>query len=249
MNREYWVNRIKKHGHTGWADNLTYIYDQNMRLSLVKNILIKYFNNPVNISLDYGCGSGDFSCLLAKYSNKVIGVDIANEIVEIANANYPEQNIEFSNIDTEIFTNYSYQVINLITVFQHMLDDDKLEEIILNLYNLLADDGIIIIIDSFGLKEKSEYLKSRNYHEFVQLLNKSGFDVLETHNLYHPQGLPTKIFELYSRNYFIRLLNKIKLYSILNKISTLVSNFDNPIVISETGTKLIIARKSNYGIG
>ncbi len=39
LNKEYWENRTKEKGHTGWADPLIYSYDQKIRLNTIEYIL------------------------------------------------------------------------------------------------------------------------------------------------------------------------------------------------------------------
>jgi len=243
MNKSFWVKRVQEFGHTGWSDKLTYLYDQNLRLILVENIINKYFTKRVNYSLDYGCGSGDFSNLLSKYSSNVLAVDIAEEIVNVAKSNYKNDNIEFLLLDKSLIKDNNYDVINLITVLQHILDDNDLVELLNNFYSVLTKDGIMIVIDSFGDNDSSDYLKFRNYHKFLQTLKENNFKVLETATIYHPQTNPTKLFNLYRKSFILRGLNKLGYFSLLNKIANKISQYDNALSISNSNTKLIIVKK------
>ena len=85
MNKIFWTQRVNTYGHTGWSDNITYMYDQSLRLNLVEKMIQKYFSDKLKFSLDYGCGSGDFTKLLASYSVETTGVDIAQEIDRCCN--------------------------------------------------------------------------------------------------------------------------------------------------------------------
>ena len=244
MNKSFWIDRIKEFGHTGWSDRLTYLYDQNMRLNLVESIIKKYFKNSIDYSLDYGCGSGDFTNLLAQYSVKTIGVDIAHEIIDIAKVNYQNiNNLKFSLIDREYVEQNSYDLINLITVLQHILDDDDLNNVLSMFNRQITDNGIMIIIDSFGKDINSDYLKFRDYDDFLDTLKDNNFKIVETHTLYHPQAYPTKLFDLYRKNIMVRVLNKLGFLKILNKIAYKISKYDSPLSISSSETKLIIAKK------
>jgi len=244
MNKLFWIKRIKDFGHTGWSDRLTYLYDQNMRLNLVESIIKKYFQKKLIYSLDYGCGSGDFANLLSKYSDNVLAVDIADEIINVAKSNYKNiNNIEFTLIDKISIQNNRYDVINLITVLQHILDDNDLTKLLNDFNMALTKEGILIIIDSFGDNERSDYLKFRNYHEFLYILKENNFRVIETATIYHPQTNPTRLFNLYRKNFIIRILNKIGCFSLLKRIANKISQFDNPLNISDSTTKLIIVKK------
>ena len=240
MNNNFWIKRVKEYGHTGWSDKITYLYDQKLRLRLLENIINKYFNRKINYALDYGCGSGDFSNLLGEYSEHVLGVDIAKEIISVARKKYPH--IAFDEIDS--YGNHKYEFIIAITVLQHLLDDNDLKDVLTQFNDVVEKNGIIVIIDSYSNKgEHSEYLKLRKYQDFLELVLSHNFEVLETHNLYHPQEIPTKLYEFYRKNFFVRVLNKLKLDFLLNKVSSMVSRFDNALVLNESSTKLTIIRK------
>ena len=83
LNKEYWENRTKEKGHTGWSDPIIYSYDQKIRLNTVKYIL-KSLSIRGGSALDYGCGTGDFSVLLSKFFDKVKATDLSDNVLEIA---------------------------------------------------------------------------------------------------------------------------------------------------------------------
>ena len=81
--KEFWNDRVKKYGHTGWADNFIYAYDQQARLLAVEKI-VNSLTCEKTLALDFGTGSGDFANLLSKYFDKVIAFDISDTVIEIA---------------------------------------------------------------------------------------------------------------------------------------------------------------------
>ena len=243
MSSGFWNKRAEKYGHTGWSDTITYFYDQNMRLNLIENVIKKYFPNSVENSLDYGCGSGDFSNLLSKYSHKVVATDISDKVIDIAQEKYKSETILFTSISSTEYQKYQYGIINLITVLQHILEEDELINRLKLFNKLLSDKGIMIIIDSYGESLDSEYLKLRDFKEFSMLLKSLGFEILERYSLYHPSTKPTKIYKAYSKSYMVRILNRLNAFKYLNKISKFLVPYDNPIMIEETKTKLMIVGK------
>lgn len=42
--KSYWNNRVKKYGHTGWADEAIYEFDQPIRLQIADNLICKNRN-------------------------------------------------------------------------------------------------------------------------------------------------------------------------------------------------------------
>lgn len=243
MNKKYWIDRVSQYGHTGWSDQVTYLYDQNMRLQLIKQIVKKYFPNGARSSLDYGCGSGDFTNLLSIFSKQTIGVDLADEIIMNATNKYNQKNVSFYCTDKFELKSNKYSIITAITVFQHILDDEKLIELLHTMNTTIEDDGVLIIIDSYGKQIENDYLKQREFESFLHLLEKTNFRLLESYNLYHPQYSPTKLFKKYRNSFLIKVFNKLKLMSWIKKISNLLVSYDSPLIIEESTTKLLVVKK------
>lgn len=243
MNKVFWINRIKQFGHTGWSDRLTYMYDQKIRLKIIETIIAKYFNNKIDRVLDFGCGSGDFSSLLAEYSKKVISVDIAKEIVDIAKSKNNKPNIHFNILDEVELEEEKFELVLSITVLQHITNDKELENT-LNLFNsILKKNGMLVLIESFSGNQDSNYLKFRSYKKVKDLLENNNFKILEMHNLYHPQKHPTKLSKLFKNSILIRILNKLKIDKILMLIVNVFVKYDNPLILEDSLTKLVIAKK------
>ena len=243
MNKHFWIERVKQFGHTGWSDRLTYMYDQKIRLKIVETIIEKYFNNKIDKVLDFGCGSGDFSLLLSEYSKEVISVDIAKEIIDIAKSKQNRPNIHFSILDEAKLEEETFELILSITVLQHIIDDKAFENT-LNLFNnLLSKNGILVLIESLSNKEDSNYLKFRSYKTFKDSLENNNFEILEMYNLYHPQNHPTKLYSLFKSSILIRVLNKLKINKLLTFIVNIFIKYDNPLIIEDSLTKLVIIKK------
>ena len=95
--------------------------------------------------LDYGCGNGYGSFLLAKVARKVTAVDIDPTAIEDSRQKYRAENLSFELIAPEIQTNFADRSFDLIVSFQvieHILDVKKyLNE----LKRMLSDKGVLII--------------------------------------------------------------------------------------------------------
>lgn len=65
---KYWGERFRRYGHTGWADELIYAYDQSLRLKAIDKALTraKVAVSSVTHVLDVGCGTGDLVLEFAK---------------------------------------------------------------------------------------------------------------------------------------------------------------------------------------
>ena len=96
--------------------------------------------------LDFGCGHGALSIEIAQSgAKKVIGIDVNNELIEIAKQNLKEnystlhKKIDFKKLDIlneEIVSNFDYIVSK--DTFEHTL---KLDQVLSKMYNKLNQNG------------------------------------------------------------------------------------------------------------
>lgn len=102
-------------------------------------------NSGTKKALDFGCGSGVLSYLLAKNGYNVTGVDIEFRPLELIRekVNFPS-NIEFIKGDILALNlpQKSYDVIFALDVLEHI---ENLQDYIDCFKGLLAEDGVIII--------------------------------------------------------------------------------------------------------
>ncbi|GGE00801.1 class I SAM-dependent methyltransferase [Planktosalinus lacus] len=103
--------------------------DKASKLDL--DIMSSYFNLSLPL-VDIGCGIGTQSMFLKKHFDVVIGTDISDEAIKIANQNYGDQDIAFYYLDTlnldeiKAFSN-NYGPCNLYMrgMLQQILQDDR----------------------------------------------------------------------------------------------------------------------------
>lgn len=97
--------------------------------------------------LDFGCGSGYGTHLMAAHCQEIFGVDIAADAVDFANERYSGDNLEYrqiGNIETTPlpFDDGTFDAVISFQVMEHIEQVDKyLDEI----RRVLRDDGIVII--------------------------------------------------------------------------------------------------------
>ena len=83
-------------------------------LEIIKEISWK--NKSV---LDVGCGTGLFAYRVAKKGAKVLGIDYADEAIDIANKTHVHKNLEFKKINAS-HVKGKYDVIVSIGTLEHM---------------------------------------------------------------------------------------------------------------------------------
>jgi len=95
--------------------------------------------------LDYGCGPGYGSEILANYANKVIGVDIREKPLNYARNHRKANNLSFKRISTTYphsFENQSFDIIVLSHVIEHL---PNVRATLKELKRLLKTNGKLII--------------------------------------------------------------------------------------------------------
>jgi len=113
---------------------LLHLATYNFALPFVKNKNV----------LDYGCGSGYGSQMLALEASSIVAVDISKDAIDFASKNYPANNIDFKTLNQfdNIPENKKFDVITSFQVIEHISDENKYIE---RLKNLLKPGGYLII--------------------------------------------------------------------------------------------------------
>lgn len=94
--------------------------------------------------LDVGCGTGIHMNLLEKDGYKVDGLDLSNEMLNIAKIRTNGNLFKGNLIDFKMDKKYD-AIISMFAVFNHLKNYNEFEKGILNLYQKLNEKGILII--------------------------------------------------------------------------------------------------------
>jgi len=169
-------------------------------------VIMRLLNPQKNdVVLDAGCGSGFFTYEIAKIC-RCIGVDwnisgnLAHAMHKLPSVSYMKADVQKMPFKDEIFDK-----ILLSSVLQ-MVEDD--EALLRECYRVLKEDGILVLsvpieyiyikklnelkdelIEMFGSRGKGFY----EYDEVIELLQREGFEVMETE--YAPKKLGSFIYE------------------------------------------------------
>lgn len=161
--RKYWDNRLSKYGLSikGSGDEGLSI-EENERtyesvaekfLTLCKKWEINFQQSDV---LEIGCGSGFYTQLLYRMGViSYVGVDITDTLFLHHQERFPSY--EFKQKDITVDTlNDKYDVIIMIDVIEHIVNDEKFSFAMNNIKNSLKDTGIFIV--SPVLKKNKKHL-------------------------------------------------------------------------------------------
>jgi len=111
--------------------------------------------------LDVGCGTGRHIELLVKHGYLASGLDLNEEMLEIAKTRTNGEIFASNLLDFKLYKKYD-AIISMFAVFNHLQNYEELEQGILNCYNHLNSNGILII-DLYNARtdgSKEDYYKN-----------------------------------------------------------------------------------------
>jgi SAM-dependent methyltransferase len=136
--------------------------------------------------LDFGCGMGRILEYDLFLNADYYGVDISSEMIKKARQkwkNRPHTNFYFYDGISLFFEHETFDYVISTWVFQHIIEDDKLEKLIGELVKLLRPNGLLLFIEQVRDSEYVEmfngtpfkkYRTARHYkeicgHEFAEI--------------------------------------------------------------------------------
>lgn len=109
--------------------------------------------------LDIGTGTGILiSYLLEKSPSKLVGIDISENMIEIAKEKYKGKNVEFVVSDVMKFNDFGYDYIIIYSAYPHFKQKEMLFE---HLSKLLNPRGKVIIAHSQS-RDEINHIHSRS---------------------------------------------------------------------------------------
>jgi len=180
MNGEdYWDKRANKLQRHKVEESFTtiplpfYLYRRNRILNVLNAI-----NMEGKRCLDLGCGDGYYSVYLKNRGASVTGVDISNDMLNLAKRRAGGENLDipFHKIDDEHlpFNDNYFDFVLTSDVLQHVTDKGKLGILLDEIARVLVAGGHVSIFEALTSKRKKQNPKStmvvRTFDEYVNLL-------------------------------------------------------------------------------
>lgn len=171
-------------------------YDTEERMELAKVIVKEVrpeLQNSLSKSLiDYGSGTGLVSLELSDLVDSILLVDSSEQMLEVAKAKIPLRGITNSKVLYSDFTQETPElkadIVLLSLVLLHIPDTNKISQ---KLFNILNDDGKLIIID-FDKNDQIYHPKVHNgfsHDDLKNRLSEVGFNSIEIKTFYHGKGI------------------------------------------------------------
>ena len=125
--------------------------DYKAETNYVEDLLNKYSANKIETILDLGCGTGKHDNLFAKKAYKVTGVDLSEEMINIANENRYE-NTDFLKGDVRnINLNEKFDaIVSLFHVASYQTSNKDFENYLKTAFKHLKENGLFIFDFWYG---------------------------------------------------------------------------------------------------
>lgn len=196
---------------------------------------LKHFIDKEDTILDIGCGTGIHLSLLEQSGYNVEGLDLNEEMLEIAKTrlkcNLYNQNI----LDININKRYDV-IISMFAVINHLKDIRELEQVLLNLKNILNTNGKIIL-DLHNPQNSGTKTDTFDNMTRTMTWNYNKETKLEESNIVF------KIDdEVYNDSHTFRIFSIEEIENICEKVGlkliTVFENYDNEIIGNELSKNL-----------
>ena len=153
--------------------------------------------------LDVACANGYGTQILSQKALRVIGVDKNKEYLKIAEHKYSNKNIEFNCIDVD--RENIEGLFDGIVCFETLEHLKYPEKLLKNLYNILTNNGTMILsvpnsnyeVIENGKNKDPFHLHIFEYNEIIDLIEKSGFIIEKVYGQSYTNKIVNKEIEEY----------------------------------------------------
>jgi len=146
-------SKVELHGFIAeHYDTILNVFSLGTYSSFIRKAIAAMNIQPSDHIIDFGCGTGRNSCLMAKYlsnDGKIMGLDIGEEMIEQFEENcrqYPNVQIQDHRIDEPLPIKQKFDKA-FISFVLHGFHDDKKEVIFENVKRVLKPGGQFFILD------------------------------------------------------------------------------------------------------
>jgi len=185
---EYW-NNLAKHGPIASViDPNDKLGNKNNYISFVRSkILIDSLKDCAvrSMVLDFGCGTGVFSCELDRKGYRPYGIDIAHDLLCYAIKREYPQVVPFVQYDglNIPFVSKSFHACVTYSVLIYLVEDSSLDAILKEIYRVLSQGSLFIAVEQVRrrriLSENGMKIQ-RSQSELIRHLEFAGFHSIKT---------------------------------------------------------------------
>ena len=123
------------------------------------DLLARHIPDPCREALEIGCGTGEFSRLLARTAGRVLALDLSPNMIGLArerSAQFPNIDFEVADVLTRELPAERFDCIATIATLHHMPVAEALSKI----KSALKAGGVLLILDLFQAEGLSDALRN-----------------------------------------------------------------------------------------
>lgn len=203
------------------------------------DFLEKFLPEDVKSIFDAGCGTGTHCKRLQEHGYNINGIDISNEMVELANRKCGSY-FEVGNLLHYSTTKRYGAIISMFAVFNHLKSYSQFKKGVINLLNLTNDNGIIIIDlhnpQKSGSKTDSNNNIKREMKWKIYRLFRKEYSTI----VYKVDD------KIYKSKHIFKIFNLHKIKNIIERLNCSVKayeNFDNNISATQQSKNIQLVIK------
>jgi len=170
---EYWRSRASNLGERSVVNmeyNIPVEEITNYQVEQIFPVLKKQLKGDEKLILDYGCGTGRFTQLLAKSINgKAIGVDVVKMLINIAKSKDRLNEYLVLKNSKLPFNNNSIDIVWVCLVLGG-IPEKSIKNVIQEISRVLADEGLLIVTENTSNKSNNDYWAFRTPETYIDLL-------------------------------------------------------------------------------
>jgi ubiquinone/menaquinone biosynthesis C-methylase UbiE len=134
-------------------------------------------------ALDFGCGTGFSSNILAEAGHHVTGADISTNMLSQAQTKYPSINFVKINEEKTPFQDAEFDIILSTFVLLEIDCINKIKETLIELRRIIKDNGHLIIVTTSEYFPKHNWLTGlNNIEKNANIISGQSYSVFDTKN-------------------------------------------------------------------
>lgn len=145
--------------------------------------LLRHLPTPCRAALDIGCGTGQFSRLLATRTEQVTGVDLSPRMIEVARdraQGHPNITFQVADVTTWLFPDEAFDCVASIATLHHL----PLAKMLQKMKRTLTVGGTLLVLDLYEAVSWSDRLL-----ELLAVPTHTAFKVLKSRHIRESQAV------------------------------------------------------------
>lgn len=176
-------------------------------IHLIQELVIRRMlsSRTWRFGIDFSCGNGRITTILADYCENVVGMDIDEFLIGKAEETSAKKNISYLSFQPGAYPTLGKKADIIIcgAAFHMKAIGDEIPQVINYFREIISDDGRIIIVENCVEKSNEIYFSPK---DLIKMFEKAGFST----RLYHPIRKGHTVTTYLVRYGFVRSVERIR---------------------------------------